>query len=114
MLSALYEDEQFRQVWFCEVDVAMFPYGLPADKASPVGEIGRHAGPGTPSPTGFLRGTDVDRAFAMANKIIAVLRHTPWHRTLRKNGTREAGPGQWSGSARRCRQVYQRRLRTTG
>jgi glycosyltransferase involved in cell wall biosynthesis len=52
LLSAMYEEEQLRHVRFCAVDVALYPYGNPAEKALPVGEIGRQAGPGTPCSTG--------------------------------------------------------------
>ncbi|MBN2376424.1 MAG: glycosyltransferase family 4 protein [Sedimentisphaerales bacterium] len=52
LLSAMYEEERLLRVRFCAVDVALYPYGNPAEKALPVGEIGRQAGPGTPCSTG--------------------------------------------------------------
>ncbi|TFG37597.1 MAG: glycosyltransferase family 1 protein [Desulfobacterales bacterium] len=47
LLASIYEEEPLRRVRFCAVDVALYPYGNPAEKALPVGEIGRQAGPGT-------------------------------------------------------------------
>jgi len=47
LLSAIYEQEKLCNVRFASVDVALYPYGNPAEKALPVGEIGRQAGPGT-------------------------------------------------------------------
>jgi len=52
LLSAMYEEERLRRVRFCAVDVALYPYGNPTEKAIPVGEIGRQAGPGTPCSAG--------------------------------------------------------------
>jgi glycosyltransferase involved in cell wall biosynthesis len=48
LLSAMYEEEQLRRVRFCAVDVALYPYGNPAEKALPVGDIGMQVKPGTP------------------------------------------------------------------
>ena len=110
--------------------------------------------------TGFLRGADVDRAFAMAdlyvmpsvsepfgiaplealshnvpviiskqsgvsevlthvlkvdfwdihemaNKILAVLRHPPLHRTLSEHGTFDLQKLSWNDSAAQCKQIYE-------
>ena len=42
----------------------------------------------------------------MANKIIAVLRHPPLHRTLREHGAFEVRKFSWTDSARACLDVY--------
>lgn len=42
----------------------------------------------------------------MANKIIAVLRHTPLQETLRQNGATEVHRLQWMDPARQCREIY--------
>jgi len=47
---------------------------------------------------------DVDE---MANKILAVLRHTPLQRTLRQHGHIELRKLSWTDSARRLREVYE-------
>jgi glycogen synthase len=41
LLSAMNDEESLRNVRFSAIDVALYPYGNPAEKALPVGEIGR-------------------------------------------------------------------------
>ncbi|HAW95946.1 MAG TPA: 4-alpha-glucanotransferase [Phycisphaerales bacterium] len=43
----------------------------------------------------------------MANKIVAVLRHSPLSKALRDNGRFEVRALTWDGAATRCRQVYE-------
>jgi glycosyltransferase involved in cell wall biosynthesis len=43
----------------------------------------------------------------MANKIVAVLRHPPLHKTLRQHGAFEVRKFSWTDSARACLEVYQ-------
>lgn len=43
----------------------------------------------------------------MANKIVAVLRHSPLRKALRDNGRFEVRALTWDGAATRCRQVYE-------
>jgi len=47
---------------------------------------------------------DIDE---MANKIVAVLRHPPLHRTLKEHGSFEVQKFNWHDSARNCLDVYQ-------
>ncbi len=46
----------------------------------------------------------------MANKIIAVLRHSPLHATLREHGGFEVRRLSWVDSAQQCLDVYRRAL----
>ena len=46
----------------------------------------------------------------MANKIIAVLRHAPLHKTLREQGKIEVCKLSWTDSARQCVDVYERAM----
>jgi glycogen(starch) synthase len=48
---------------------------------------------------------DIDE---MANKIVAVLKHPPLQSTLREHGSFELRKLNWSDSARRCLEIYQR------
>jgi glycosyltransferase involved in cell wall biosynthesis len=48
----------------------------------------------------------------MANKIIAVLRHSPLQNTLRQHGQFEVRRLSWTDAARKCVEVYQRTLET--
>ena len=42
----------------------------------------------------------------MANKIIAVLRHSPLSKALRDGGRFELQQITWDGAARKCEQIY--------
>ncbi len=46
----------------------------------------------------------------MANKIIAVLRHSPLQRTLREHGRIEISKLSWADSARNCVQIYEQAI----
>lgn len=54
---------------------------------------------------------DVDE---MANKIVAVLKHPPLARTLREHGAFEVKKLSWADAARRCAEVYDKVMQTTG
>ena len=49
----------------------------------------------------------------MANKIVAVLRHRPLQRTLRKQGKLELRKLSWNDSARQCVDIYQDAINLT-
>jgi len=42
----------------------------------------------------------------MANKIVAVLKHSPLHSTLRDHGRMEIRKLTWEGAGEKCAQVY--------
>ena len=50
----------------------------------------------------------------MANKIIAVLRHAPLHKTLREQGKIEVCKLSWVDSARQCVEVYEKAMAIAG
>lgn len=54
---------------------------------------------------------DIDE---MANKIVAVLRHPPLGRELRRHASLEVRQLSWRGAARRCIDVYEAALRERG
>jgi glycosyltransferase involved in cell wall biosynthesis len=46
----------------------------------------------------------------MANKIIAVLKHSSLHQTLQKNGSAEIRRFRWEDSAAKVKRIYERIL----
>jgi len=48
---------------------------------------------------------DIDE---MANKILAVLRHAPLHKTLRQHGQIELQKLSWTDSAEKLKEIYEK------